>query len=67
MDIEGHEPEALEGFDIERFRPELLVIEGKSGRVTRYLNRHGYHEILRYRAYDHVNRYFRRAATPVPR
>ena len=29
MDIEGGEPKALAGFDLDRFRPELIVIEGK--------------------------------------
>jgi len=28
MDIELHEPQALKGFDIERFRPALVCIEG---------------------------------------
>jgi FkbM family methyltransferase len=60
MDIEGHEPEALAGFDIDRFRPELLVIEGKSPEVTAYLERHGYVLIERYLAFDLVNRYFER-------
>ena len=60
MDIEGHEATALAGFDIERFQPDLLVIEGHSQAVTEYLTRHGYQQILRYAAFDSVNRYFRR-------
>ena len=28
MDIELHEPQALAGFDIKRFRPSLVCIEG---------------------------------------
>ena len=60
MDIEGHEPKALAGFDIERFQPELLVIEGRNEKVVRYLERHGYEQILRYIDYDPLNRYFRR-------
>ncbi|MGI9592834.1 MAG: FkbM family methyltransferase [Myxococcota bacterium] len=70
MDIEGHEPEALAGFDIERFRPELVVIEGKKGSVARYFRRHGYVRLRRYEAFDDVNRYFapkdRAGATPAP-
>jgi FkbM family methyltransferase len=67
MDIEGHEPKALAGFDIERFQPELLVIEGHSPAVVRYLGQHGYHQILRYVAFDKVNRYYRHIPTPAPR
>ena len=60
MDIEGHEPKALAGFDIERFQPDLLVIEGQSEEVLRYMRDHGYERIQRYRAFDRVNSYFRR-------
>ena len=60
MDIEGHEPKALAGFDIERFRPDLLVIEGNNPAVTEYFSLHGYEQIERYSAFDYVNRYFRR-------
>jgi FkbM family methyltransferase len=58
MDIEGHEPQALAGFDIERFQPELVVIEGKDPEVRRYLESHGYALIERYEPFDLVNRYF---------
>ncbi len=60
MDIEGHEPKALAGFDIERFQPDLLVIEGKSHAVTKYFSDHGYEQIQRYIDFDRVNRYYRR-------
>jgi FkbM family methyltransferase len=60
MDIEGHEPEALAGFDIGRFQPELIVIEGDNRAVTKYLNQHGYEQIERYVPFDPINRYFRR-------
>lgn len=60
MDIEGHEPKALAGFDIERFSPELVVIEGGQGVVQAYFERHGYEVIERYIPFDTVNRYFRR-------
>ena len=64
MDIEGHEAKALAGFDIERFRPELVVIEGHNKDVTTYLHRHGYKQILRYVPFDPVNRYFRPRPPP---
>ena len=60
MDIEGHELTALRGFDLERFQPELLVIEGKSSEVKKHLSDHGYEQIQRYARLDPVNRYFRR-------
>lgn len=58
MDIEGHEPEALEGFSVQRYHPELVVVEGKSPRVARYFRRHGYERLRKYEPYDNVNRYF---------
>lgn len=61
MDIEGHEPQALAGFDIERFSPELLVIEGKNKKVEQYMKDHGYVQIERYKQFDSVNRYFEKA------
>jgi FkbM family methyltransferase len=60
MDIEGHEAKALAGFDLDRFAPELLVIEGKSRQVKKFMNRHGYVQIQRYVRYDNLNRYFER-------
>jgi hypothetical protein len=70
MDIEGHEPKALAGFDIERFRPELVVIErppdpakGGKSEVYRYFERHGYEPIEKYDSFDTVNRYFKRKGT----
>lgn len=61
MDIEGHEPKAFAGFDIDRFAPELLVIEGKNNQVENYLAIHGYVLIERYLQYDTINRYYERA------
>lgn len=60
MDIEGHEPRALAGFDIDRFQPELVVIEGGTGAVAAYFAEHGYALIERYLPFDSVNRYFER-------
>jgi FkbM family methyltransferase len=64
MDIEGHEQAALAGFDIKRFRPELVVIEGqvvgsKDGKVYSYFDRNGYELIEKYLPFDTVNRYFK--------
>jgi len=63
MDIEGAEPEALEGFDIERYRPDLLCVEIQTSgreRVLRYFDSHGYEVIRPYLDVDAVNVYFRR-------
>jgi FkbM family methyltransferase len=63
MDIEGHESKALAGFDIERFKPELVVIEKQLGaakrrRVAEYFARHGYVRIEKYIPFDSVNDYY---------
>jgi FkbM family methyltransferase len=65
MDIEGHESRALAGFDIERFHPELVVIEvqitkPKIRSIANYFERHGYERIEKYRAFDTVNDYYQR-------
>jgi FkbM family methyltransferase len=54
MDIEGGEPAALKGFDIERYRPELICIEGQTNRkqLLDYFSRHRYEKIERYSRYD---------------
>jgi hypothetical protein len=61
MDIETGEPAALAGFDIERYRPELVcleVTEGVRDRVAAYFAAHSYQRIVRYDAYDRINWYF---------
>ncbi len=61
MDIEGYEPIALAGFDIERFKPELVCIEAKPDvrdQILAYFARHHYERIERYLAHDRVNYYF---------
>ncbi len=63
MDIEGAEERALAGFDIERFQPELAVVEVHAETrepVTAYFRSHGYERIERYDAFDFVNYYFTR-------
>lgn len=60
MDIEGAEPAALAGFDIEKYRPELVCIEsGVDNRDTllTYFDEHGYERINE--EGDPVNWYFR--------
>jgi len=62
MDIEGSEPAALAGFDIERFHPELVLIEVRGENespVMTYFNSHGYERIDAYLAHDSLNWYFR--------
>jgi FkbM family methyltransferase len=61
MDIEGAEEAALAGFDIERFRPKLAVIEVHGATrepVLRYFRSHAYHRIERYDSVDYANYYF---------
>ncbi|MAJ61166.1 MAG: hypothetical protein CBC48_15095 [bacterium TMED88] len=63
MDIEGHEPAALAGFDIERFAPELVCIEAPQNPepILDYFEKHGYRRIDRYQEFDRVNWYFQPA------
>jgi FkbM family methyltransferase len=67
MDIEGGEPLALAGFDIERFRPELAVVEVHGATrdpVVAYFRAHGYDRMEKYSEFDPVNYYFSRASAP---
>lgn len=61
MDIEGGELKALAGFNIKRFKPELICIEAASNRdeIMDYFTRHGYERIDEYLKYDKVNWYFK--------
>ncbi len=61
MDIELWEPKALAGFDIERFRPELVCIEAHQEvrqDLLDYFARHGYIVVGRYLRADVWNLYF---------
>jgi FkbM family methyltransferase len=63
MDIEGAEEMALKGFDVERFRPELAIVEIHSTTreaVMAFFRSHGYHPIDRYIEFDYANYYFTR-------
>lgn len=67
MDIEEWEPRALAGFDIDRFRPELVCIEAHEpvrAAILEYFTRHGYRRLDRYLARDRVNWYFTPGAAP---
>jgi FkbM family methyltransferase len=69
MDIEGAELSALAGFDIDRFRPELVCIEAKPANrrgIFEYFETHGYERLERYLEYDETNYYFSRRAAAVP-
>ena len=65
MDIEGGAPKALAGFDIAKYRPELVCIEHDSSvdpemsrSISSWFRDHGYRRIEEYDAYDRVNWYF---------
>lgn len=61
MDIELHEPQALAGFDIERYRPALVCIEGLlpvRQQILDYFAAHGYVLVGRYMWVDLENMYF---------
>jgi FkbM family methyltransferase len=46
IDVEGHELSVLEGFDLERYRPRIVILEDNSidgeVRVSRHMTAHGY-------------------------
>jgi FkbM family methyltransferase len=66
MDIEEHEPQALAGFDIERFQPKLVCVEAHptvKARLLQYFARHGYVRIDKFLTYDALNWYFTPRAT----
>ena len=61
VDIEGAELLALAGFDIIRFRPELVCIEAKPAnreKILEYFAAHGYQWIETYLEHDLTNYYF---------
>lgn len=61
LDIEGHEPMALAGFDIDRFKPTLVCVEAKPKNrdfLRKYFADHGYEQLERYLEHDQVNYYF---------
>jgi len=61
MDIELHEPQALKGFDIDRFRPSLVCIEGLlpvRQEILNYFAAHRYVLVGKYVWVDLMNFYF---------
>ena len=61
MDIELSEPKALAGFDIARYRPALVCIEGHAEvrqQILDYFARHGYVMVGKYMRADDKNLYF---------
>jgi FkbM family methyltransferase len=61
MDIELSEPKALAGFDVQRFRPELVCIEAHSEvrqQILDYFARNGYVIVGTYLPADEHNLYF---------
>jgi FkbM family methyltransferase len=65
IDIELWEPKALAGFDVERFRPELVCIEAHPQvrqQILDYFARHHYTIVGKYLRADVNNLYF----TPLP-
>jgi FkbM family methyltransferase len=61
IDIELHEPHALKGFDIERFRPSLVCIEGLAPvrqEILNYFAEHRYVLVGKYVWVDLMNFYF---------
>ena len=61
MDIELHEPQALEGFDIDRFKPALVCVEGLlpvRQQILDYFAAHGYVLVGKYMWVDLENMYF---------
>jgi FkbM family methyltransferase len=69
MDIELAEPKALAGFDIDRFRPGLVCIEGHlevRQEILDYFARHGYVLIGKYLRADAYNLYFKPLVDGLP-
>jgi FkbM family methyltransferase len=66
MDIEGAEPKALAGFDIQKYKPRLVCIESSPeirDAIMEYFTSHGYERIDAYLQHDAVNWYFRPVAS----
>lgn len=69
LDIELAEPKALAGFDIERWRPELVCVEAHQyvrQQILEYMQKHHYVLVGKYLRVDGMNLYFMPAGTPGP-
>jgi FkbM family methyltransferase len=61
IDINGTEPTAMAGFDIQRYRPDLVHIEVHTGNqelLMSYFEKNGYRRIDEYLEHDLTNWYF---------
>ena len=61
IDIELWEPRALAGFDIEKYRPELVCVEAHRqvrDQISAYFAAHGYVRLDQYFLFDQRNWYF---------
>ena len=61
LDIELWEPQALAGFDTERYRPELVCVEAHRqvrDTILDYFTKHGYVRLDQYFLFDQRNWYF---------
>lgn len=61
MDIELAEPAALAGFDIDRFKPELVCIEAHPPvrkEIVAYFKEHWYKRVDHYLPFDPINWYY---------
>jgi FkbM family methyltransferase len=70
IDIELHEPRALAGFDIERFKPALVCIEALQPvrqQILDYFTRHHYAVVGKYIWVDLENLYFAPLAPDTPK
>jgi hypothetical protein len=67
MDIELAEPQALEGFDIETYRPALVCIESHPPirqQLMNYFSAHRYVLVTKYLWADRENFWFAPAGAP---
>lgn len=67
MDIEGFQLTALKGFDIQRYRPELVCIEAyrpDRPEIKAWFEERGYRRIERYLKRDTINWYFAPVSSP---
>lgn len=67
MDIEGFEPPALAGFDIDRYSPTLVCIEAAPRTreaIRKYFADHHYHRMDEFDPYDTTNWYFEKNHAP---
>jgi FkbM family methyltransferase len=69
VDIEGFEPLAMEGFDLQRFKPDLCIVEMQprtQAVLLKYFQDRGYERIEKYSSFDKYNWYFAPRRPPAP-